>query len=114
MTNLDRLKVRIGPDDQGNYPDDGTLNDCLDTAKAAILNRRYPFGDWPVDEETGEAVLEARYSDLQVRCAVDVYNKKGAEGETAHSENGISRSYESAWVSETLLQEVTPFAGVIR
>ena len=40
-------------------------------------------------------------------------NKRGAEGETTHNENGINRAYESASVPESLLGRVTPFAGVI-
>lgn len=78
----------------------------LETAKSAINARRYPFGEVP-DE------LEKRYENLQIRIAVELYNKAGAEGETAHSENGISRSYSSAWISEELLSEVTPKARVL-
>lgn len=78
----------------------------LETAKAAINARRYPFGE-PPDE------LERRYSNLQLRIAIELYNKAGAEGETGHSENGISRSYSSAWISEELLSEVTPKARVL-
>lgn len=78
----------------------------LETAKAAINARRYPFGD-PPDE------LEKRYENLQLRIAIELYNKQGAEGEIAHSENGISRTYSSAWISEELLSEVTPKARVL-
>jgi hypothetical protein len=42
-----------------------------------------------------------------------MFNKRGAEGETAHSENGVSRTYQSANVSEDLLKEITPKAGVV-
>lgn len=78
----------------------------LETAKSAINARRYPFGE-PPDE------LERRYNNLQLRIAVELYNKQGAEGETSHSENGISRSYSSAWISEELLSEITPKAGIL-
>lgn len=100
MDNLARLKLRTGE------PDEAILEDCLESAKAAIMSRRYPYQEWP-DE------LESRYLDLQFRCAMDLYNKIGAENEIAHSENGISRSYESSWISESLLQEVTPVAKVV-
>ena len=100
MDNLERLKLRTGE------ADEAILEDCLESARAAIMARRYPYGDWP-DE------LESRYLDLQFRCAMDLYNKIGAENEIAHSENGISRSYESSWISESLLQEVTPIAKVV-
>ena len=99
MDNLERLKLRT------QETDEAVLYDCLESAKAAIMSRRYPFGEWP-DE------LEPQYEDLQFRCAMDIYNKAGAEGELTHNENGINRTFESAWISKQLLQEVTPFAGV--
>lgn len=40
-------------------------------------------------------------------------NKRGAEGQTAHSENGISRSYEDGDVPPTLLRDIVPFASVM-
>ena len=101
MDNLERLKLRT------QETDEAVLYDCLESAKAAIMSRRYPFGDWP-DE------LESRYVDLQYRCALDIYNKAGAEGQLAHSENGISRTFQSAWISEQLLSEVVPKAGAVR
>lgn len=98
--NLSRLKLRTGE------ADDSILEDCLESAKSAIMSRRYPYQEWP-DE------LESRYLDLQFRCAMDLYNRIGAEGELSHSENGISRGYESSWISESLLQEVTPMTKVV-
>ena len=109
---LSRLEARTGETDVV------LLADLLETAKTAILNRRYPYGDWPVREtEVGgetvtETYVEDRYLDLQFRMAMDLYNKIGAEGETSHSENGISRGYESSWISVQLLNEVVPYAGV--
>ena len=100
MTNIERLKLRTGE------PDEAILTDCLESAKSAILARRFPFG------EPGP-ILEARYTDLQFRIALDLYNKIGAEGQLGHSENGVSRSYESSWISKQLLAEVTPFVGVL-
>jgi hypothetical protein len=67
---------------------------------------RYNGNDYPED-------IEPRYKDLQIRIAVEMFAKRGAEGETSHSENGISRTYSSANISEDLLREITPKAGVI-
>lgn len=115
MTQLERLKRRI-PEE----PDDGVLEDALESAKNVILSRRFPYGHWPTQTSTNEygqleetTVLEPRYRDLQIRVAVDLYNKRGAEGELGHTENGISRSYESSWVSQELLNEVVPMVGVV-
>ena len=101
MTELERLKIRIT-----EKVDDNVLLDILESAKAVILSRRFPFGEQPTE-------LEDKYKDLQIRIAVEMFNKQGAEGEIAHSENGISRSYASASVSEDLLKEITPKVGVV-
>ena len=101
MTQLERLKIRITE----NVTDE-ELEDILESAKAVILSRRFPFGEWPEE-------IEPRYKDLQVRIAVEMYSKQGAEGQLSHSENGISRTYSSASVSEELLREITPKAGVV-
>jgi hypothetical protein len=101
MTQLERLKIRIT-----EKVDDIELEDILESAKAVILSRRYPFGEQPTE-------IEDKYKDLQIRIAVEMFNKRGAEGEIAHGENGVSRSYSSASVSEELLREITPKAGVV-
>lgn len=100
MTNLERLKLRTGE------PDEAILNDCLESAKNAILARRFPFAEPPPE-------IPFRYIDLQFRIALDLYNKIGGEGQTGHTENGISRTWSSAWISKELLNEVIPFVGVL-
>lgn len=114
MTLLERLKMQTGETDEV------LLNDILETAKVVILNRRFPYGDWPtrevviVDEDTGEETtveetfVEDKYIDLQYRIALDLYNKRGVEGQLSSGENGISRGYESSWVSAQLLLEIAP------
>ena len=101
MTQIERLKIRITEN-----VSDIELEDILESAKAVILSRRFPFGEQPAE-------IEDKYKDLQIRIAVEMFNKQGAEGETAHSENGVSRSYASANVSEDLLKEITPKVGVV-
>jgi hypothetical protein len=102
MTQLERLKSRITEKDVS----DTELEDILESAKAVILSRRFPFGEYPAE-------IEDRYKDLQIRIAVEMFNRQGAEGEISHSENGVSRTYSSASVSEELLREITPKAGVV-
>lgn len=101
MTQLERLKIRI-PENNNETE----LEELLESAKAVILSRRFPFGEPPEE-------IENRYKDLQIRIALEMYNKIGVEGQTSHSENGVSRSYASASVSEDLLREITPKAGVV-
>ena len=101
MTQLERLKLRLTENTS-----DEELEDLLESAKAVILSRRFPFGEVP-DE------IENRYKDLQIRIAVEMFSKIGAEGQISHSENGISRTFASASVSEDLLREITPKGGVV-
>ncbi len=98
---LTLLKAMVGSSDT-----DDVLLAYLDIAGAKIMNRAYPFG-------TDETEVPARYEFLQCEIAAYLLNKRGAEGQTAHGENGISRSYESADVPESMLGAVTPFCGVI-
>lgn len=107
MSQLEILKRRI-PEET----DDELLTDMLESAKAVILSRRYPVSEYPVDAG-GIPVLESRFIDLQIRIAVELYTKIGAEGQLAHNENGINRSYENgSGVSDSLLREITPMVGV--
>ena len=100
LTQAEKLRLRMPEISEAD------AESLLETAAAAINARRYPFEDFPEE-------LESRYLDLQLRIAVDLWAKTGAEGETSHSENGISRSWSNAWISEELLSEVTPKARVL-
>ena len=99
---LQLLKAMVGESDT-----EEVLLTYLNIAGRKILNRAYPYG-------TEETEVPSRYDFLQCEIAAYLLNKRGAEGQTSHSENGISRSYESADVPESLLGAVMPFCGVIR
>ena len=101
---LSMLRVMVGQPNEGDWSDD-VLTSYLAIAGRKIINRAYPYDD------TVE-VVPRRYSYLQCDIAAYLLNKRGAEGQTAHSENGISRSYESADVPESMLKEVVPHVGV--
>ena len=109
MTNEEKLTmVRVMAN--ANTDDDDWSDEVLLTylaiAGGKIIDRAYPY------DETVEEVPR-RYDLLQCEIAVYLLNKRGAEGETSHSENGISRSYEKADVPESMLSVITPFCGVI-
>lgn len=86
--------------------DNGILSVYLTLAKDTVLKRAYPFGDYP--EEFPE-----KYDVIQVKIASYLLNKRGAEGETSHNENGVSRSYEDGDIPPSLLREIIPMAGVV-
>lgn len=90
----------------GSSDTDDVLLAYLDIAGSKIINRAYPY-----DSDVTE--VPSRYGFLQCEIAAYLLNKRGAEGQTAHSENGIYRTYESADVPESMLGAVVPFCGVI-
>ncbi len=82
---------------------DAVLDAILTNAAALILNRMYPFG-YP-----DGTVVPIRYVPLQIQLAVELYSKRGAEGQTGHNENGISRSWPE---KSQLLSQIIPHCGV--
>lgn len=98
MDKLVRLQTRT---EESN---EELLIDLLESARQIILARRFPFGDCPEE-------LPKRYEDLQIRIAVELHGKIGAEGLLSHSENGISWTWAAANVSPELLNEVVPLCG---
>ena len=63
-------------------------------------------------EEQIATRLNRCVNSMAMAC-IEVYSRAGAEGEKAHSENAISRTYDGAWIS-TRLHDVLPnFVGVL-
>jgi hypothetical protein len=83
------------------------LGHLVEQAEGIVLNRRYPFG---IPEE---AKVPAQYEHIQIQIAVGLFSKMGAEGQTEHAENGITRKYEAADVSPSLLGRIIPMAGSV-
>lgn len=97
---IERLKIL------SDEKDESILSTFLDLAGERILRRAYPF------RSDIKAVPE-EYHSTQVDIALYLLNKRGAEGEISHSENGISRSYESATVPDSMLKHIIPHASVL-
>ena len=100
---LNRLAVLIAPDTANN----DLLLYLLEQAEGIILNKRYPFGA-PEGVE-----LSAAHKQVMLRVAVELFNKMGAEGQIAHDENGIKRTWEAADVSPGLLRQIVPVCGSV-
>lgn len=77
----------------------------LEQAEGIVLNRRYPFGC------PDGAEVPQQYEHIQIQMAVELYSKMGAEGQTAHKENGIDRTFEAADISPSLLRRIVPLCG---
>lgn len=86
--------------------DEGVVSAYLKMAAEKICRRAFPF------DNTVRSV-PAQYAATQVEVAVYLMNKRGAEGESAHSEGGISRTYENGDVPESMLRGIIPMVGVI-
>lgn len=99
---LTMLKAMVEPGDT-----DDTLFAYLLIAKSKIINRLYPYG---TDDITD---IPVRYRALQAEIAAYMLNKRGAEGETAHRENGINRTYDDADIPKGLLSQIVPYCGTI-
>ena len=83
----------------GNPADsDAVLQFYLDNAAAIICDIR------------NSNEVENIYMTHQIKMAIEMYNKRGAEGEIGHGENGLTRSYEKADISPSLLAQITPMA----
>ena len=49
---------------------------------------------------------------LAMAC-VDVYAKAGAEGQKSHSENGVSRTYDSSWISPSIYNAFPNYVTIL-
>ena len=109
MTEVEKLSLLRAmvatPNTDENWSDD-VLISYLTIAGRKIINRAYPYDD-TVDE------VPRRYGYLQCEVAAYLLNRRGSEGQLSHGENGITRTYESADVPESMLSEVIPHCGVI-
>ena len=99
-----RLEVLLSPD-TASYE---LLSFLLEQAEGIVLNRRYPFG--PPEG----AVVPAAYEHIQLQIAVELFSKMGAEGQTDHNENGVSRKWEAGDVSPSLLRRIVPMVGSVQ
>lgn len=96
------LKAMVGGSDS-----DEVLSTYLLLAGKKIIARAYPY-----NPEVAEVPVQ--YECLQLEIAAYMLNKRGAEGQVSHNENGINRTYENADIPSSMLRCVTPHCGVIK
>lgn len=90
----------------GNSDPDEVLSTYLDFAGSKILAKAYPY-------QNDVTEVPVQYAHLQVEIAAYMLNKRGAEGQTSHTENGVSRNYENGDIPSSMLKAVIPYCGVI-
>lgn len=94
MSQLSSLRELLG-----NPPEsDVILQFYLDSARDIICEIR------------NSNLVETKFMNTQLKMAIEMYNKAGAEGQTSHSENGMVRTYEASDISPSLIGKVTPVA----
>ena len=98
---LNMLKNMVGTSDL-----DDVLSTYLTLAGKKIIAKAYPF-------DSSVSDVPEQYDTLQVEIAAYMLNKRGAEGQVTHTENGIQRQYENGDVPSSMLKTVTPFCGGI-
>lgn len=101
---LQNLKRMLG--DDASLATDEQLTAYLSLAGEVILRKAYPFDSTITD-------IPDIYGNLLCDIAVYLFNKRGAEGEISHNENGINRTYESADVPDSMLKRVIPKVGTL-
>lgn len=98
---LTALKAMVGGSDT-----DEVLSTYLTLAGSKIIAKAYPY-------KTDVTEVPAQYEYLQLEIAAFMLNKRGAEGQVTHTENGVQRQYEDADVPPSMLKAITPYCGVI-
>ena len=87
---LDKLKRQLTKRgfDISEYSDD-ELYDEVETAIEAVNERRHFIS-------TDKTLFESKYKNIVIRLCISAFAKMGAEGQLAHSENKVSRTYAGA------------------
>lgn len=105
MTDVEKLtalRAMVGGSDA-----DEVLSTYLLLAGRKVIARAFPYNEEVVE-------VPAKYETVQLEIAAYMLNKRGAEGQTQHSENGITRQYENADIPSSMLKAITSHCGVIK
>ena len=111
MTDTEKLttvKSLLGISDNN---EDALLNTYLSLAKSEILSALYAVcGGVP----TSVTEIPPKYDVTQIMAVVNGYSQRGAEGEVAHDENGINRTYQFGnAMTDYIRHYVTPYVKVV-
>lgn len=92
------------------YSDEKVPDMLVDFCIEKYIDRRcYPNS---YTEDKIVADLKAHVNTIAM-AAIDIQSKVGGEGEIYHSENGIIRQYENAFISKSIYGDIYPFAGSV-
>lgn len=91
--------------DEDTY--ESVLDRLLEDSKYIALSIRYPYQDFSNME------LPNKYKNWQLRCCQEIYNGIGTEGIKSYSENGLSWTRDSGYISYELRSEIESMVGYI-
>ena len=83
------------------------LNRLLEDSKFVGLSIRFPYKDYSNME------LPSKYKNWQLRCCEEIYNGIGTQGIKSYSENGLSWTRDSGYISYELRNEIESTVGYI-
>lgn len=86
---------------------DNMLTAYLEAAGKEIIAWRYSYSGQTVTE------VPAEYEMTQIYAVIAGYSQSGAEGQIAHSENGISRTFKYPDMLRYIRTNVIPLCGVM-
>lgn len=110
MTNAEKLTMlKTLLDDGGALPSDEKLNAYLSLSGKEIVSWMYHLiGGVPEDVVD----VPTRYEVTQIYSVVAGYTHAGSEGQSAHNENGIQRTFKYSDMLDYIHQNVIAFARV--
>ena len=93
---------------------DSVITSYLKIAGSKILDRCYPFKDTSEVKEDGtlKYSVPAKYDHIHTELTSRYIFRRGFEGQTASTENGVTRSYGSV-DDRDLLDQVMQIVGVV-
>ncbi len=109
MTDQKLTELTISLVNDPRFSDSNSVEPFLELAKSAVVNRLYPFEDSATFSDVPEK-FHARTAEI----ACYLINKQGAEGETMHTENGVTRTYGGANIPPSYFVGITPYCGIIK
>lgn len=102
--NMVKTILRI---DETDTEEDALIQTYLDAAAREIIAWRYS------NAANVPEIVPAEYEITQVQAVVNGYTQGGIEGQTAATENGITRRFEYSDMVEYIRAHVIPVAGTI-
>lgn len=111
MTESEKLEIvkALLRKDYSDFDDDVTLATYLHCAKREIINWKYEYKGGAKDIHE----LPPEYEMIQIHAVVAGYSISGAEGQTEHSENGVSRVWKYEDMVAYIHGHIVPYAGVM-